>query len=209
MHDGQVNVGQVALAHREQSRRVSSCSRRPTRHLSTRDLGAVPLVAAVNRYYDPASYQFLSIDPKVATTMQPYAFVGGDPLNSTDPLGMDGTALALESALGGETADDWNPTGWIASAVTAAALGAYEGYEHRGSVTGLLHSAKPASPTVGEVLRGKYGSITRQRLPKGSPSWDSIRDKTMEEIEKAADRNEPGYRTIRKLLNNREYDRKK
>ena len=42
----------------------------------------------VNRYYDPASYQFLSIDPKVGTTMEPYAFVGGDPLNATDPLGL-------------------------------------------------------------------------------------------------------------------------
>jgi hypothetical protein len=42
----------------------------------------------VNRYYDPASYQFLSIDPKVASTMQPYAFVGGDPLNESDPLGL-------------------------------------------------------------------------------------------------------------------------
>jgi len=41
----------------------------------------------VKRYYDPASYQFLSIDPKVSTTMQPYVFVGGDPLNESDPLG--------------------------------------------------------------------------------------------------------------------------
>jgi hypothetical protein len=30
----------------------------------------------------------LSIDPKVGTTLQPYAFVGGDPLNGTDPLGL-------------------------------------------------------------------------------------------------------------------------
>jgi len=45
---------------------------------------------AVNRYYDPSSYQFLSIDPKVGTTLQPYAFVGGDPLNATDPLGLSG-----------------------------------------------------------------------------------------------------------------------
>jgi RHS repeat-associated protein len=42
----------------------------------------------VNRYYDPSTYQFLSIDPKVGTTLQPYAFVGGDPLNDTDPLGL-------------------------------------------------------------------------------------------------------------------------
>jgi RHS repeat-associated protein len=44
----------------------------------------------VNRYYDPASYQFLSIDPKVGTTLEPYAFVAGDPLNATDPLGLGG-----------------------------------------------------------------------------------------------------------------------
>ena len=49
----------------------------------------------VNRYYDPATYQFLSIDPKVATTMQPYAFVDGDPLNETDPLGLTGDAAAI------------------------------------------------------------------------------------------------------------------
>jgi RHS repeat-associated protein len=42
----------------------------------------------VNRYYDPASYQFISVDPKVGTTLEPYAFVGGDPLNATDPLGL-------------------------------------------------------------------------------------------------------------------------
>ena len=48
------------------------------------------LIYLINRYYDPSSYQFLSIDPKVGTTLQPYAFVGGDPLNATDPLGLSG-----------------------------------------------------------------------------------------------------------------------
>ncbi|MGD0881558.1 MAG: RHS repeat-associated core domain-containing protein [Acidimicrobiales bacterium] len=50
---------------------------------------ATGLIYLINRYYDPSTYQFLSIDPKVSTTMQPYAFVGGDPLNATDPLGLD------------------------------------------------------------------------------------------------------------------------
>ncbi len=44
--------------------------------------------SVVNRYYDPATDQFLSVDPDVATTGQPYAFTGDDPLNSTDPLGL-------------------------------------------------------------------------------------------------------------------------
>jgi hypothetical protein len=37
---------------------------------------------------DPATDQFLSVDPDVAETGQPYAFTGDDPLNATDPLGL-------------------------------------------------------------------------------------------------------------------------
>jgi RHS repeat-associated protein len=40
------------------------------------------------RYYDPATGQFLSRDPAVATTRQPYAYVVDNPLNGTDPTGL-------------------------------------------------------------------------------------------------------------------------
>jgi RHS repeat-associated protein len=40
------------------------------------------------RYYDPATAQFLSVDPAVAATQEAYAYVGGDPLNQTDPTGL-------------------------------------------------------------------------------------------------------------------------
>jgi hypothetical protein len=40
-----------------------------------------------NRYYDPSTDQFLSIDPAVAATDQPYVFTNDDPLNAEDPLG--------------------------------------------------------------------------------------------------------------------------
>jgi hypothetical protein len=42
----------------------------------------------VNRYYDPATDQLLSVDPLVKVTGQSYAFTGDDPLNDTDPLGL-------------------------------------------------------------------------------------------------------------------------
>jgi hypothetical protein len=42
----------------------------------------------VDRYYDPSTDQFLSVDPDLAETGQPYAFTGDDPLNATDPLGL-------------------------------------------------------------------------------------------------------------------------
>lgn len=40
------------------------------------------------RYYDPATAQFLTVDPKVAATLSPYGYVAGDPLNATDALGL-------------------------------------------------------------------------------------------------------------------------
>jgi len=42
----------------------------------------------IARYYDPATAQFLTVDPKVATTLSPYGYAKGDPLNLGDPLGL-------------------------------------------------------------------------------------------------------------------------
>ena len=41
------------------------------------------------RYYDPTTAQFISRDPAVASTMSPYAYVSGNPLNASDPSGLD------------------------------------------------------------------------------------------------------------------------
>ena len=40
------------------------------------------------RYYDPPIAQFLTLDPDVASTLSPYGYVAGDPLNSADPTGL-------------------------------------------------------------------------------------------------------------------------
>ena len=48
------------------------------------------LIYLVNRYYDPATGQFLSIDPLVDQTGEAYAYAGGDPVNETDPTGLGG-----------------------------------------------------------------------------------------------------------------------
>jgi RHS repeat-associated protein len=40
------------------------------------------------RYYDPATAQFLTVDPLVAVTLTPYGYVAGDPLNRADPSGL-------------------------------------------------------------------------------------------------------------------------
>ncbi|HEX3792310.1 MAG TPA: RHS repeat-associated core domain-containing protein [Pseudonocardiaceae bacterium] len=39
------------------------------------------------RYYDPATAQFLSVDPQVDSTHAPYAYTNDNPLNGSDPTG--------------------------------------------------------------------------------------------------------------------------
>jgi len=52
------------------------------------------------RYYDPATGQFTSRDPKVESTWDPYSYVGGNPINATDPSGQcDGIGGELMSDL--------------------------------------------------------------------------------------------------------------
>jgi RHS repeat-associated protein len=56
------------------------------------------------RYYDPATAQFLSIDPGVAKTLSPYGYVAGDPLNLSDPSGRtpadpNGPGLSVQQIL--------------------------------------------------------------------------------------------------------------
>jgi RHS repeat-associated protein len=40
------------------------------------------------RYYDPATAQFLTVDPAVSLTRSPYAYVMGNPLNASDTTGL-------------------------------------------------------------------------------------------------------------------------
>jgi RHS repeat-associated protein len=46
------------------------------------------LIYLRNRYYDPTTGQFLSRDPLAVLTGSPYGYVGGDPLNGSDPSGL-------------------------------------------------------------------------------------------------------------------------
>jgi hypothetical protein len=64
-----------------------------------------------------------------------------------------------------------------------------------------------ANLTVAEILKGKKASIKYAPLPKGSPSWDDILDESWEEIDRRARARIPGYKTIRKLLKDKEYDK--
>lgn len=60
---------------------------------------ATGLLYLMNRYYDPGTGQFLSVDPKLAETGQPYGYADGNPVSLTDPLGQSFTGVATWGSL--------------------------------------------------------------------------------------------------------------
>ena len=79
------------------------------------------LVYLVHRYYDPATEQFLSVDPLVDETGTPYAFAAGDPVNSTDPTGLNDCGILSFACDVGHFVSD--PSRWRAEADFAAGIG--------------------------------------------------------------------------------------
>ena len=57
------------------------------------------LIYLINRYYDPATAQFTTVDPAINYTGTPYNYANGDPLNATDPLGLYTCDANTRSAL--------------------------------------------------------------------------------------------------------------
>lgn len=60
---------------------------------------------------------------------------------------------------------------------------------------------------VRDILKRKRGGIRQAPLEPGSPSWDDILNLRWEEIVTRADADEPGYRTIKKLLGGGRFNR--
>jgi RHS repeat-associated protein len=70
------------------------------------------------RYYDPSTAQFLTVDPANDLTGQPYEYATANPVNATDPAGMDDCG--------------WNPACYAAEAASAAAAAAASAWNATG-----------------------------------------------------------------------------
>ena len=51
----------------------------------------------LHRYYDPTTGEFLTVDPDVASTKQPYTYAGDDPVNATDPSGEKTIGVCIDA----------------------------------------------------------------------------------------------------------------
>jgi len=95
------------------------------------------------RYYDPSTGQFLSVDPAVSQTGEPYGYAGGNPLNAADPTGLSW----------------WNPFSWtkktwlvIGVAALAVTVLAVVTITTGGGDLAVAGAAADAAPAVGEDI---------------------------------------------------------
>ncbi len=120
------------------------------------------------RYYEPATGQFLTRDPIVAQTREPYSYASNNPTNLTDPTGLYGLPLIVT-----DTGTWWSAT-WERARESVRPLDPREQYEEdpEGFCADLLG-----------VVRGRV-SNGFQKLSSGIAdyvaSWqaDSIYDST-------------------------------
>jgi RHS repeat-associated protein len=122
------------------------------------------LIYYVDRYYDPSTDQFISVDPDVAETGQPYAFTGDDPVNGTDPMGRNCQA----------------PTG-DACAVSPAGVFASEPGQSPSQpmtqVQGPSTASQQIDQQVSQFCSGSNASFCQALLeyPAGTPQGDCLR----------------------------------
>ncbi len=171
------------------------------------------------RFYDPTTGQFITRDPLADVTQAPYYYGGDNPVNASDPTGLS----------------SWNPLSesfWTeGNVISKSPLNPIPYYEQEiesyenecGYFTSVAHGlegavagtalfaggegADEADITVSDTLEGKLGSITRAPLPPGSPSWADIQEMSIADVRTAAKANEPGFKTILKLLTDNRFNR--
>jgi RHS repeat-associated protein len=101
---------------------------------------------SVGRYYDPGTGQFLSVDPLVDETGQPYAYTGDDPVNGTDPSGLCNLPSGAYLVPG---ACHWTSSSWaLQTEATIEAQGHSGGFSISRGLEGVADFGEGAANSV-------------------------------------------------------------
>jgi hypothetical protein len=125
------------------------------------------VTSAINRYYDPATGQFISVDPDVAVTDQPYAYAGDDPVDDADVLGLfpgEGFLKGLGQAFVGQ----------IGAALHAGAIAYNAANQWTATETCQVLNPQPGSlvfTLAGCGQQGNSGTATSASCPNSTSPW--------------------------------------
>ena len=130
--------------------------------VSTWSHGCITRERRVNRYYDPGTGQFLTVDPLVQETGQPYAYTGDDPVNGADPLGLWGWNLISDVTQAAKDTGHFVAQhkkgieigAGIALGVAAAATGVGAVVEAAGVASAVAAGAGVAEASTGAIVAG-------------------------------------------------------
>jgi RHS repeat-associated protein len=115
------------------------------------------LIYLRHRVYDPATAQFLSVDPLVGKTHAPYSYAGDNPVNEADPTGL-GNWLNLGLPSPGEVVETLNPVKYYEEEIESYenGCGYFASVAHglEGAVVGVLDASGAGE---GEAVLGEEG----------------------------------------------------
>jgi RHS repeat-associated protein len=154
------------------------------------------LIYLRNRVYDPKTAQFLTVDPAVAFTGEPYSYASDNPLNESDPTGLGdwlGLGIPSPGEVGeeaGEAIAGWGDTitfggtEWVREQLgdnnIDSCSGAYQGGGIAGLVTGALIPGEDdaeAAEIAGFTSHGLAQVIGREGVGVSDQALlDAVRD---------------------------------
>ncbi len=158
------------------------------------------------RDYDPETGRWTSKDPIGfdGGDADMYGYCGWDPVNWVDAEGLDALDVALPIAAGLSQLDSPlpGPMDLVAGALVGAAWLVDNWPDNIDSMAKIDEDM-----SVKDILQQRKGSIKQAPLLEGSPCWDSIQDMKYKDVVKNAQKNLPGFKTIKKLLTDRRFYR--
>jgi len=115
------------------------------------------------RWYDPQTAQFMSVDPDVRQTQQPYSYANDDPINGTDPTGLCGGLSSWGSFWSNCGSDAVNGASSAAS-VVGTFVGNHYGQIAEGLAAGACLTEVVRPITSLALTGGAFGASTYQTV---------------------------------------------